>query len=130
MDHDLAGADAYADGRDAATWNDKFGAAISGLPVRVVQSTSDEGKGLLAHVRTGLGAHHSSDLFHGQQELSRATSVTLAGQVRQAEQRAEDASAAVVRVVEQARSWAEIPHGPGRPPNFERDCSAFVGSSG
>ena len=112
--------EAYAEGRDAATWNNKFGAAISGLPVRVIQSTSDEGKGLLAHVRTGLGAHHSSDLFHCQQELSRATSVGLAGQVRQAEQRAEDACAAVVRVAEQARSWAERPHGPGRPPNFEQ----------
>lgn len=110
--------EAYAEGRDAATWNEQFAAALAGLPVRVVQSTSDEGKGLLAHVRTGLGAHHSPDLFHGQQELSRATSVGLAGQVRQAEQRMEDAQTMVESVAAQARSWAERPHGPGRPPNF------------
>lgn len=110
----------YAEGRDAATWNEQFKAALSGLRVRVIQSTSDEGKGLLAHVRTGLGAHHSPDLFHGQQELSRATSVGLAGQVRQVEQKAEDAAATVARAAEQARSWAESAHGPGRPPNFEQ----------
>ena len=110
----------YAEGRDAATWNEQFKAALSGLHVRVVQSTSDEGKGLLAHVRTGLGAHHSPDLFHGQQELSRATSVGLAGQVRQAEQKVEDAAATVARVTEQAHAWAEHAHGPGRPPNFEQ----------
>ena len=112
--------EAYAEGRDAATWNEQMEAALAGLQVRVVQSTSDEGKGLLAHVRTGLGAHHSPDLFHGQQELSRATSVGLAGQVRQAEQTVEEAQAAVERVAEQAHAWADSPHGPGRPPNFEQ----------
>jgi hypothetical protein len=110
----------YAEGRDAATWNEKIHGVLSDLPVRVIQSTSDEGKGLLAHVRTGLGAHHSPDLFHGQQELSRATSVALAGQVRQAEQKAADAVATVARAAEQARSWAESAHGPGRPPNLEQ----------
>ena len=34
----------------------------------VIQSTSDEGKGLLAHVQEGLTAHHSPDLFHLQRE--------------------------------------------------------------
>ena len=112
--------ESYAERRDAATWNEKFKAALSGLRVRVIQSTSDEGKGLLAHVRTGLGAHHSPDLFHGQQELSRATSVALARQVRQAEQTAQDAAATVARAAEQALAWAESTHGPGRPPNFEK----------
>jgi hypothetical protein len=110
----------YAEGRDAATWTEQFQAALRGLRVRVVQSTSDEGRGLLAHVRTGLGAHHSPDLFHGQQELSRATSVGLAGQVRQAEQKVEDAAATVTHVTEQAHAWAQSTHGPGRPPNFTR----------
>jgi len=112
--------ESYAEGRDAATWNEKFSGALSGLPVRVIQSTSDEGKGLLSHVRTGLGAHHSPDLFHGQQELSRATSVALAGQVRQAQQKVEYTAASVIRAAEQARIWDESAHGPGRPPNFEQ----------
>jgi hypothetical protein len=76
----------YAKGRDAATWTKALNEALRELPVRAIQSTSDEGKGLLAHVRAGLGAHHSPDIFHVQQELSRATSIVLAGQVRQAEQ--------------------------------------------
>ena len=112
--------ESYAEGRDAATWNEQFKAAIEGLQVRVIQSTSDEAKGLVAHVRAGLGAHHSPDLFHGQQELSRATSVALAGQVRSAEQRVEGAQASVAHATEQARAWAERTHGPGRPPNFEQ----------
>ncbi|MGH3428093.1 MAG: hypothetical protein ACRDQZ_11085, partial [Mycobacteriales bacterium] len=48
------------------------------------------------------------------------TSVGLAGRVRQTEQKAQDAAAAVARVAEQARSWDQSPHGPGRPPHFEQ----------
>jgi hypothetical protein len=87
--------------------------------VRVVQSTSDEGKGLLSHVRTGLAAHHSPDLFHIQQELSRATSVALASQVRQAEQAAKEAQAHAQTQRADAQEWAQTEHGPGHPPNFD-----------
>ena len=55
-----------------------------------------------------------------QREFARATSVGLAGQVRQAEQAAKNAAATVARTTEQARTWAESEHGPGRPPNFEQ----------
>jgi hypothetical protein len=108
----------YADGRDAATWNAALAEALRELPVRVIQSTSDEGKGLLAHVRAGLGAHHSPDVFHVQQELSRATSVALAGQVRQAEQAQTEAAAQTEAQRAEAEAWPHIEHGPGRPPNF------------
>jgi len=30
--------------------------ALKNLPVKVIQSTSDEGKGILNHVKNGLGA--------------------------------------------------------------------------
>ncbi|MGH9849772.1 MAG: DUF6399 domain-containing protein, partial [Blastocatellia bacterium] len=59
----------YAPQRDAETWNQALEQALEGWPVEVIQSTGDEAKGILAHVREGLGAHHSPDLFHGQQEL-------------------------------------------------------------
>ena len=55
--------EAYAEGRDAATWTAALNEALLELPVRVIQSTSDEGKGLLGHVRSGLGAHHSPTFF-------------------------------------------------------------------
>ena len=110
--------EAYAERRDAATWNATLKEGLQGLPVRVIQSTSDEGKGLLAHVRDGLGAHHSPDLFHGQQELTRATSVALSARVRHAEQAARDALLDTQTQRQAAQAWAQVPHGPGRPPDF------------
>lgn len=75
----------YVERRDGKTWNEAMSQATKGLPLRIIQSTSDEGKGLLLHAKEGLGAHHSPDLFHVQQELSRATSAPLGAQVRSAE---------------------------------------------
>jgi len=40
--------------------------AMKSLPVTIVQSTSDEGRAILNHVKNGLGVHHSPDLFHVQ----------------------------------------------------------------
>jgi hypothetical protein len=111
--------EAYAEGRDAATWTAALKAALRELPVEVVQSTSDEGKGLLAHVRQGLGAHHSPDIFHVQQELSRATSIALAGRVKQAEKTLTKAVANTEAKCAAQQAWAENKHGPGRPPNFD-----------
>ena len=109
----------YAEGRDAATWTAALNEALLGLPVRVIQSTSDEGKGLLGHVRKGLGAHHSPDIFHVQQELSRATSIVLAAQVRRAEKAATEATKQTEARRTEAAKWSQTEHGPGRPPNFE-----------
>ena len=47
---------------------------LKDLSVEIIQPTSDEGKGLVKYVEKELGAHHSQDLFHVQQELTRATS--------------------------------------------------------
>jgi hypothetical protein len=76
----------YAADRKADTWTAAMMQATAGLPVEINQSTSDEGRGVLRHVKTDLGAQHSPDLFHVQQEVVQATSVALAGQRRQAEQ--------------------------------------------
>jgi len=62
------------------------GEATADLPVEVVQSTSDEGRGLLCHVKNGLEAHHSPDVFHVQRELVKGTSLALASKKRQAEE--------------------------------------------
>ena len=48
----------YAANRSAATWTEKLARATEGLPVDVIQGTSDEAKGICAHVKTDLGAHH------------------------------------------------------------------------
>ncbi|WP_040845351.1 hypothetical protein [Thiorhodococcus drewsii] len=50
-----------------------------------MQGTSDEAKGLLAHVQRDLDAHHSTDLFHVQHAISQAMSLSLACAQQQAE---------------------------------------------
>ena len=87
--------EAYRDQRDAQTWNTSLATALSGLPVTVIQTVSDEASALKAHARDGLKVHHSPDLFHVQQELSRATSVALAARVRAAENAVGQANEAV-----------------------------------
>src|SRR5262252_6882160 len=67
-----------AQGRDHDTWHTLMEQALAGLNCRVIQSTSDEAPGLLAYVEQHLGAHHSPDLFHVQQELSKAIAAPLA----------------------------------------------------
>jgi hypothetical protein len=74
----------YAAQRNAETWNAEVEKALAGLNMRVVQSTSDEAKGILAHVRAGLGAHHSPDLFHLQQDLARGVFSGLGRAIQQA----------------------------------------------
>jgi hypothetical protein len=54
--------------------------------VEVIQSTSDEAKAIRCHVEQTLGAHHSPDLFHVQQEVVKGTAGALAAKTRQAEQ--------------------------------------------
>ena len=82
----------YRDQRDAATWNTSLKTALDGLPVTVIQTVSDEAAALKAHARDGLKAHHSPDVFHVQQELSRASSSPLAARVRQADRALDSAN--------------------------------------
>ena len=95
----------YVEKRDADTWTAELRKGLEGLPVKVIQSTSDEGAGLLGHVRKDLGAHHSPDTFHIQYDLSKATSLALAAQVRRAEEAVADAIAAKETLHENKREW-------------------------
>ena len=90
----------YAASRSATEWTSTLQQATTGLAVKVIQSTSDEGKGIVKHVQDDLGAHHSPDLFHVQQELTRGPSVALANQRRHAEE-------AVVKAVEKVAESTE-----------------------
>lgn len=91
----------YSARRDEKSWSAAMAEALAGLKVEVSQSLSDEAKGLLAHARDGLGAHHGPDLFHVQQELSRGTARSLARRVEQADKRLEAARAEVQKHTEQ-----------------------------
>lgn len=114
--------ESYAEKRDAKTWNAQVSKGLAGLPVEVIQSTSDEGKGLLAHVREGLGAHHSPDLFHLQREIAKGLCPRLNADLRSARRTHEEAIKVTEAWRQAAELYAHCPElrGPGRPPNFPK----------
>ena len=107
-----------AQARDQDTWQALLEQALSGLNCRVIQSTSDEAPGLLAYVEQHLRAHHSPDLFHVQQELSKAVTAPLAVKQRAAAKALAQAEETLKRVHERlANANGELAkRGPGRPP--------------
>ena len=109
----------YAAGRDAATWTAAMATACAGLPVTIEQVTSDEAKGLRAHVRDGLGAQPGSDLFHVQYEVTRGTSAPLAAQVRHAAADVATAATDLAATGAAAVAWHATTHGAGRPPDWD-----------
>lgn len=67
----------YARDRTGKTWNHLIDSALEPFPVTVIQATSDAGTGLLNHVKNGLKAHHSPDLFHVTYDISKGCSAAL-----------------------------------------------------
>jgi len=126
----------YASSRRSEEWTSSMKEAIGDMPIEVIQSTSDEGKGICCHVRKDLGVHHSPDLFHVQREIAKATGVVLASNRRKAEKALEKASQEVEKHREEQKAYLNSKHRPGRPPAFEkridaaldkeRECSASV----
>lgn len=117
----------YATDRTAASWTAALEEAGTGLAVAVIQSTADEATALRRHAETDLGAHHSPDLFHGQREVSKATALALARDVRQAETRVVAAQAQweAERAAPQVFA-ARLPRPRGRPPAFATRIQAAL----
>jgi hypothetical protein len=111
----------YSSDRRAETWNAVVAQALLGLQVEVIQSTSDEGRALIKHARESLGVHHSPDLFHAQQEISRGTSLPLQRQITQAVKNVDEAKQHIEAVQEQIQALSEQPRGPGRPRDYASD---------
>jgi hypothetical protein len=127
----------YSQGRDAESWNTALEQAVAGLPVVIEQVTSDEAKGIRAHVRDSLGAQASSDVFHVQHEVSRGTGPCLAAQVRQTQAAVEAAKSNLASVVADAAADDATPRGPGRPKDWttrqataQQAVEAAVGADG
>lgn len=116
----------YADSRKASEWTKAMEDATHGLPITVVQSTSDEGKGILHHVKADLGAHHAPDVFHVQHEIVKGTSAVLASKKRKAEKLLEQASEDVQSNIREKEKYLQTPHGPGRPPQFDKRIEESV----
>jgi hypothetical protein len=75
----------YHERRDGQTWKEAIDAGLRGLPVQVIQITSDQAKGLLRCARDGFTAAHSPDVFHLQRDVSRPHLLPLARPVQQAQ---------------------------------------------
>jgi hypothetical protein len=85
----------YQPRRDADTWNRCLGAKLAPLPITVCQVVSDQAKAIICYAEVHLGAHHSPDLFHVQQDTSRSLSLPLSSQSRRAEEGQSKAQAKV-----------------------------------
>ncbi len=109
----------YADKRDAETWNAAMDEATDGLNVEVIQSTADEASALIRHARD-MGAEHSPDLFHVQNEANRALALPLLGKEVRAREAHAEAVEEVRTQVEAERRYREGPRGPGRPRDFAK----------
>lgn len=81
----------YADNRKQETWADNLSKALEGLPVTPTQTTSDEAPALCNLPQQSLeGANHSPDLFHVQQELFKATTISMESRVKTAKKHLDD----------------------------------------
>ena len=115
--------EAYAPDRTAETWTVRMEASLDGLPVEVIQGTSDEAKALCHHIEKDLGAHQSPDVFHVQHTACKAMTAPLARQIRTAEKAVEAAQKKVEK--EQASQAKYLNRKPvGRPPEFKKRIAA------
>jgi len=74
----------FTEDRRAETWKESVDERLKGFNVDLHQIVSDLCGGIRSYAKA-IGAEHSPDLFHSQQELSRATSASLASQKRSAQ---------------------------------------------
>ena len=111
----------YVKHRDGQTWNNVVFQALKGFPVKVIQVTSDEGRGLINHTIKGLNAHHSSDCFHVPHEIGKGTSGALASAVKKAKKEYEMAVKQAEKEVSLKEKYDDqLKRPPGRRPNFEK----------
>lgn len=79
----------YRDRRDADTWKKAIDAGTAGMPLQIIQVTSDQAAALLCCAEKGLHAAHSPDLFHGQHDLLKTILLPLVRPIHQADKELE-----------------------------------------
>jgi hypothetical protein len=114
--------------RDTATWAKAMVNRLANLPVTVIQVTSDEAKALIKYTEQNLGAHHSPDLFHVQQEVSKASAAPLRAKIKKAQSAADRAEIDIVIQKNQRTAYEDQEKKPvGRPVDYiEREAQAEV----
>jgi hypothetical protein len=81
--------EAYREHRDSVTWAKAIRDGINGLPVHVVNLTSDQASGLVCCANKELQAAHQPDLLHLQHDLAKPLLLPLARPIHQAEKELE-----------------------------------------
>jgi hypothetical protein len=105
--------------RDAATWAEAMDQRLARLPVNVIQVTSDEARALIKYTEQHLNAHHSPDLFHVQQEVSKASAAPLRAKIKKATSATEQAQATLNALKEQQAEVECLERKPvGRPVDY------------
>lgn len=74
----------FTEDRSAETWETALRPRLNDLNLDIQQVVSDQGSGIVACAKA-LGAEHTAELFHAQQELTKATSAPLAKQEKEFE---------------------------------------------
>ncbi len=120
----------YSENRKGETWTEAVDKAVGEKPVKVIQSTSDEGRGICSHAKNGLGAHHSPDLFHVQHEIVKATSAPLGSKTGQARKKVEEESQLVTKHQKAKEKFYSQKRKPGRPPEFDKRIQAAQQAKG
>jgi hypothetical protein len=113
--------EAYSERRDGDSWSAAIKEALTDLPVDVIQATSDGGTGLIKHVEQSLQAHHSPDLFHVQQDLTRATSAPINAKVKQAEKTYETSKKVLEKLLKKQEKEDNIRENPDLCSDLDRD---------
>ncbi len=92
----------FTENRTADTWKKELEPRLNELHVELGQVVSDL-CGAIRAVTKDLGAVHISELFHGQYEISKATSAPLASQERASEKALNEAEEKVKKINEKPR---------------------------
>jgi len=113
--------------RKTATWDHQMENALKGLPVKVIQSVGDEAKSLVRHVKTGLGAHHSPDTFHIQQEVTRAGSAQLKLKIKRETEQLAKLNTKTEKLEKKQRALQSLDRKPrGRPIDYDSQIKKCV----
>lgn len=110
----------YTDSRKASEWTQCMQEATKDLSVKIIQSTSDEGTGILHHVKKDIGAHHSPDVFHVQHEIVKGTSAPLSRKTKKAELDLEKATEYLTQRIKEKEVYENSKICRGRPPQFDK----------
>ncbi len=106
--------------RTSETWSTQMKEAMQGMKAKIIQSTSDEGKGILAYAEHTLGVTHSPDIFHVQIELCKAVAAPIAAKIRRSERAVLRAKENLETVKTEKEDYLESieDRGRGRPKDF------------